>query len=108
MPAALMNVIRNVDAELVVVSYNNESWVEIDELEAVCRERGGAVATLAFDSRRYVGAQIGIHNPDGKKVGQVSHLRNVEYVVCAGEQALVDRITNKGDELWKLPATSRS
>ncbi|MCU1466540.1 MAG: hypothetical protein JWM72_2468, partial [Actinomycetia bacterium] len=41
-------------------------------------------------------------------VGRVSHLRNVEYVVCAGEQALVDRITNQGDELWKLPATSRS
>ena len=66
------------------------------------------MATLAFDSRRYVGAQIGIHDPDGKKVGKVSHLRNVEYVVCAGESALVDRIANKGDELWKLPATSRS
>ena len=108
MPSALTSTIRAVDAELVVVSYNNESWVPIDELEAVCRERGGAVATLAFDSRRYVGAQIGIHDPGGKKVGQVSHLRNVEYVVCAGEQTLVDRIANKGDELWKLPATSRS
>ncbi len=108
MPGALASVIRDVDAALVVVSYNNESWVEIDELEAVCRSRGDAVATLAFDSRRYVGAQIGIHSPAGEKVGQVSHLRNVEYVVCAGEPALVDRIVNKGDELWKLPATSRS
>jgi adenine-specific DNA-methyltransferase len=108
MPDALLGIIRDVDAELVVVSYNNESWVAIDELETACRRRGGAVATLAFDSRRYVGAQIGIHSPDGKKVGTVSHLRNVEYVVCAGEPALVDRITNKGDELWKLPATSRS
>ena len=108
MPDALAHVIRDVDAELVVVSYNNESWVAIDDLEAACRARGGAVATLAFDSRRYVGAQIGIHDPGGKKVGKVSHLRNVEYVVCAGEQALVDRIANKGDDLWKLPATSRS
>jgi adenine-specific DNA-methyltransferase len=108
MPAALMQTIRAVDAGLLVASYNNESWVDIDELETVCRERGGGVATLAFDSRRYVGAQIGIHNPDGEKVGQVSHLRNVEYVVCAGEPALVDRITNQGDTLWKLPATSRS
>ena len=66
------------------------------------------MATLEFESRRYVGAQIGIHNPDGKKVGQVSHLRNVEYVLCAGKRTLVDRITEKGDELWKLPATSRS
>ncbi len=108
MPEALCNLVRDVDAELVVVSYNNESWVAIEELEAAGRARGGAVATLAFDSRRYVGAQIGIHNPDGKKVGKVSHLRNVEYVVCAGDRALVDRIAEKGDELWKLPATSRS
>jgi adenine-specific DNA-methyltransferase len=108
MPNALTSIIGDVDAALVVVSYNNESWVAIDELEAACRARGGAVATLEFDSRRYVGAQIGIHSPGGKKVGQVSHLRNVEYVVCAGEPALVDRIANKGDELWKLPATSRS
>jgi adenine-specific DNA-methyltransferase len=108
MPDALARVIREVDAELVVVSYNNESWIAIDDLEAACRARGGTVATLAFDSRRYVGAQIGIHDPGGKKVGKVSHLRNVEYVVCAGAQTLVDRIANKGDDLWKLPATSRS
>jgi adenine-specific DNA-methyltransferase len=108
MPDALTGIIRDVDADLVVVSYNNESWVAIDELEAACRGRGGAVATLAFESRRYVGAQIGIHNPDGKKVGQVSHLRNVEYLVCAGEPSLIDRITSQGDELWRLPATSHS
>jgi adenine-specific DNA-methyltransferase len=108
MPGALLGIVRDVDAQLVVVSYNNESWVAIEELEAACLDRGGAVATLAFDSRRYVGAQIGIHSPAGDKVGKVSHLRNIEYVVCAGDQALVDRITNMGDELWKLPATSRS
>ena len=45
---------------------------------------------MAFDSRRYVGAQIGIHNPSGEKVGTVSHLRNVEYVMLAGDPDLVD------------------
>ncbi len=108
MPAALASVIRDVDAALIVVSYNNESWMAIEDLEQVCRERSEAVATLAFDSRRYVGAQIGIHSPAGKKVGRVSHLRNVEYVVCAGEQTLVHRIVNRADELWKLAAPSRS
>ena len=82
---ALAGVIRDVDAEVVAVSYNDESWVTIDELQAMVGERGGAVCTLAFDSRRYVGAQIGIHNPQGEKVGNVSHLRNVEYVVVGGE-----------------------
>ncbi|HEU5478672.1 MAG TPA: hypothetical protein VFU90_02515, partial [Candidatus Tumulicola sp.] len=91
MPEALARVIRDVDAELVVVSYNNESWVTIDELEAMCAARGvEAVRSLAFDSRRYVGAQIGIHNPNGEKVGTVSHLRNVEYVVCAGPAKMVE------------------
>src|SRR5207244_12544954 len=99
---------RAADSELFGVSNNNEARVEIDALEAACRARGGVVSTLAFESRRYVGAQNGIHNPDGKKVGQVSHLRNVEYVVCAGERTLVDRIAERGDDLWKLPATSRS
>ena len=73
--------------------------------------RGGEVCTLAFDSRRYVGAQIGIHNPQGEKVGKVSHLRNVEYVVVGGDAARValvaDRFLDKGDT-WKSTATSRS
>jgi adenine-specific DNA-methyltransferase len=108
MPAALLGLVRDVDAELLVVSYNNESWVAIDDLEQACRARGGAVATLAFDSKRYVGAQIGIHNPAGEKVGRVSHLRNVEYVVCAGPSNLIDRIAALGDELWRIPAPSAS
>jgi adenine-specific DNA-methyltransferase len=85
MADALAGVIRDVDSRVVAVSYNDESWVAIDDLEAMVAARGGAVCTLAFDSRRYVGAQIGIHNPQGKKVGKVSHLRNLEYVVIGGE-----------------------
>ena len=48
------------------------------------RERRDVVV-LAVDSRRYVGAQIGIHDPAGRKVGEVSHLRNTEYLVVAGD-----------------------
>jgi adenine-specific DNA-methyltransferase len=95
MPGALAGVIRDVDAVVVAVSYNDESWVTIDELEAMLAARGGAVCTLAFDSRRYVGAQIGIHNPQGEKVGQVSHLRNVEYVVLGGEPAAIRAINDR-------------
>jgi adenine-specific DNA-methyltransferase len=53
------------------------------------------VCTLAFDSRRYVGAQIGIHNPQGKKVGKVSHLRNVEYVVVGGDPAAMRAVADR-------------
>jgi len=105
MPDALAQVIRDIDAALVVVSYNDESWVTIQQLEAMCAARGDDVRTLAFPSRRYVGAQIGIHNPNGEKVGRVSHLRNVEYVVCAGERGLVERVTSRlEDRALPLPS----
>jgi adenine-specific DNA-methyltransferase len=90
MPGALADVIRDVDAELVVVSYNNEAWITREELEAMCAVRGADVRVLGFDSRRYVGALIGIHDPNGKKVGKVSHTRNVEYVVLAGASDLLE------------------
>ncbi len=53
----------------------------------------GHVEALAFDSKRYVGAQIGIYNPSGEKVGEVNRLRNLEYVVVAGPEADVKAIT---------------
>ena len=66
MPDALRACIENVDARLVVLSYNDESWIALDELLQLCSSRGGRVVALAFDSARYVGAQIGVHNPDGR------------------------------------------
>jgi adenine-specific DNA-methyltransferase len=90
MPAALAQVIRDVRAETVVLSYNDESWVSLPDLVEAMRARGGHVQVLAFDSKRYVGAQIGIYNPKGKKVGRVSHLRNLEYVIVAGERERVE------------------
>ncbi len=92
MPVALRATIENVDAEIVVVSYNNESWISFDELSDMCSGHGHVVA-LAFDSKRYVGAQIGIFSPAGERVGKVSHLRNLEYVLVAGPKECVDRIT---------------
>jgi adenine-specific DNA-methyltransferase len=91
MPAALAEVVAAVDAEVVVVSYNDEAWIGRDDLVDLCRIRGD-VCLLAFDSKRYVGAQIGIHSPSGERVGEVSHLRNQEYLVVAGERSLVRRM----------------
>jgi adenine-specific DNA-methyltransferase len=88
MPAALRDTIRAVDAEVVIVSYNDESWVTLHELVEMCGDRGEVVA-LAFDSKRYVGAQIGIHDPAGRRVGEVGRTRNLEYVVVAGPPAKV-------------------
>jgi adenine-specific DNA-methyltransferase len=75
----------------VVVSYNDESWVRPEEIADWLRAAGHAeVRVLGFDSKRYVGAQIGIHDPRGRKVGTVSHLRNTEFLVIAGSTDAVD------------------
>ena len=111
MPAALASVVQSVDCDLLVLSYNNESWLGLEELEAMCRphrphrphRRGrtrrseNGVATLAFDSARYVGARIGIFDPSGRKVGRVSHLSNQELLVIAGEPTLVRRVVEAAE-----------
>jgi adenine-specific DNA-methyltransferase len=62
----------------------------MEELREWCAPRGH-VEVLGFDSRRYVGAQIGVFNPQGERVGEPTHMRNIEYLVLCGERALVER-----------------
>jgi adenine-specific DNA-methyltransferase len=90
MPDALAAAIETVDARVIVLSYNNESWLSLEELVEMCALRG-EVSVLAFDSKRYVGAQIGIHNAAGDKVGTVGALRNLEYVLVTGELRAAER-----------------
>ena len=50
-----------------------------------------------------VGAQIGIHNPSGERVGEVSHLRNEEYIYLVATPALEARMpgaTARLREAW--------
>jgi len=68
-----------IQARYLVVSFNNEGYIRREDMEALLATRG-KVTTLEHDFKRYVGAQIGIHNPQGKKVGEVSHLRNKEFL----------------------------
>jgi adenine-specific DNA-methyltransferase len=85
---ALGELLAHLRARVVVLSYNDESFLQIADLVAMCSSVAGveAVEVVAFDSKRYVGAQIGIHAPDGRRVGEVSHLRNLEYLVIAGDR----------------------
>ena len=98
MPSALASLLRQVRADVVVVSYNDESWITPTEMMRSLRDAGHAdVRLLAFDSKRYVGAQIGIHGPTGEKVGTVSHLRNTEYVFVAGPTDRVEAAVPRAD-----------
>ena len=80
--AAFESAIDALDVERIVVSFNNEGYLSREAIEGVLSKRGD-VHTVESDYKRYVGAQIGIHNLKGQKVGEVSHLRNKEllYVV---------------------------
>ena len=76
---ALRAVVLNLDVDELVVSFNDEGYVSREEMIDILSCRG-EVIVLEKDYKRYVGAQIGVYNPDGIKVGAVSHLRNKELL----------------------------
>ena len=81
--AAMEALVESVRAPVLIVSASDESWLAGEQLAALLARRG-AVTMLESEQRRYVGAQIGIYNPRGEKVGRVGRLRNRErlYVVA--------------------------
>ncbi len=84
-----------VRAPVLVVSFNNEGYLARAEMEAMLASLWnghGKVTTIENDFKRYVGAQIGIYNPQGDKVGKVSHLKNKEYVYVVSRECLADRL----------------
>ena len=83
---AMAELVRSVRARVLIVSFNNEGYFNRQEMEALLGERG-AVTVIENDYKRYVGAQIGIYSPQGKKVGEVSHLRNKEYLYVVAPEA---------------------
>ncbi len=91
---ALKDTITAVQARYLVVSFNNEGYIAREDMEALLSTRG-KVTTLEHDFKRYVGAQIGIYNPQGAKVGAVSHLRNKEFLyVVTPEQSVALHLTS--------------
>jgi adenine-specific DNA-methyltransferase len=91
-PEAMARLLEAVQADVVVVSASDEGWIPVADLVDMVSGRS-CVSVLAFDSRRYVGAQIGIHNPRGEKVGRVGRTRNVEYLIVAGPAMAVARMS---------------
>ena len=83
---ALEAVIARVKAPNLIVSFNDEGYLAREALERMLSARG-PVQVIEIGHPRYVGAKIGIHNPQGEKVGTVGRLRNVEYLFVVGERA---------------------
>ncbi len=86
---AMRSLLGAVRAPVLVVSFSNEGYLTREEMESMLASLWSGtstVTTLECDFKRYVGAQIGIHNPRGEKVGTVSHLRNKEFIYVASRQ----------------------
>lgn len=93
MPLALAELVGKVRAETMVVSFSNEGFVPLAELVEMCEQRGLPVKVLAFDTRRYIGQQIGVFSPAGRKVGQAGPERNVEYLLISAPEEKLAAIT---------------
>ena len=88
---AFRAVVAAVRAPNLVVSFNNEGYLSRDTVVEILETKGHVgVVPVAFG--RYVGAKIGIHNPQGRKVGTISHTENKELIfVVAPEPETVER-----------------
>lgn len=88
---AMRELLNAVRAPVLVVSFSNEGYLPRSDMEAMLSALWDGqvqVITLEHDYKRYVGAQIGIYNPQGEKVGRVSHLRNKEFIYVVSRHRL--------------------
>lgn len=80
---ALEDLIGALTTPWIVASVNDEGFHEPALVGELLAGRGHT-AMLAIDVPRYVGARIGIHDPSGRRVGRVSHLRATEWLIVSG------------------------
>ncbi|MEK6719877.1 MAG: DNA adenine methylase [Chloroflexota bacterium] len=85
---AFARLLTGIESRFILVSFNNEGYISQSDLIKLLEPKG-YVQDVAVDFKRYVGAQIGIFNPSGEKVGKVSHLRNKEHLFLVGDEAAV-------------------
>lgn len=88
------SMIARIRAPWIVVSFNDEGFIARDAMEAMLGELGD-VTTIGHDYKRYVGAQIGIHNPSGERVGRVGRLRNTEYLFLVRTRSAAQRVAGE-------------
>lgn len=75
----LTEVLDGLKSQHIVVSFNDEGFINQADLESLLSQFG-KVSIFGIDYKRYIGAQIGIYNPSGIKVGQVKRLQNKEFL----------------------------
>lgn len=92
---AITALLERLRARFVVLSFNSDGYFTRDEMTALLQPHG-LVAVHEHDTKRYVGAQIGIYNPRGQKVGRVGALRNKEFLFVLDLRAARARASATG------------
>jgi len=88
---ALRAVLDALTTRYVLVSFNDEGFIDRETMEALLGTLG-PVRVFESEHPRYVGARIGIHNPQGQRVGRVGRLRNREYLYLVERDARAPRL----------------
>ena len=92
---ALSELIERLPTPWVLLSFSDEGFHDLSRVHDLLGERG-YVTAVGVNSKRYVGAQIGIHNPRGERTGTVSHVRNTEVLfVCGPDRAVIEAVTTE-------------
>ncbi len=95
---AMITVLAQIKASHVVVSFNDEGFFTAEEIKSMLKD-WGYVTRLTRQHQRYVGARIGIYNPQGEKVGQISHTENHEFLFVATHSQKVYRAFQEQPEI---------
>lgn len=82
---SLLNVLKSLASQYIVLSFNDEGFISKNDLEDLLSEFG-KVSIFEIDYKRYVGAQIGIFNHQGIKVGNIKRLYNIEFLYVVNRE----------------------
>lgn len=92
---AMTTVLNKIKANHIVLSFSNEGFFTLEEIENML-QGWGYVVILNRPHKRYIGARIGIYNPQGEKVGKISHTENQEFLFVATQSKnLFDTLKEK-------------
>ncbi len=92
---AFSDLVSDIKSPNIVISFSNEGFIDRASMERMLAGKGH-VLVVEVPYRRYVGAQIGIYNPGGHLVGEVSHLNNVEYIYLVSKDEIsIDDIRDR-------------
>ena len=89
---AMRSLLKNLSCPNVLMSFSNEGFFTVADIEGMLGQ-WGYVAKVSRPHPRYVGARIGIHNPQGVKVGKVSHVMNREFLFLATKDPARECVT---------------